>query len=211
MHSAIECFHKDTLKGREPTFDQAYQMLLADCEALKVDNIRFKDGETEGGLLSKAREVLELYITTPPPAKVAHAELPFEVPIVDFSTGEVLDIPLRGVIDIIEGGDTVVELRTSARAMAEESVKQNLQLTAYSFAYRILYRRFPKLRPDCLLKTKRPRLESLDAERASEDHLSFFSLLREVWKGIGQQVFFPNPGWMCKECEYRVHCTGFGA
>jgi len=206
IHSAIEWFHKERLKSRRPSVDEVYEVLLTDWEAQKADNIRFREGETEGSLLSKAKELLELYVAAPPAAEVTHVELPFEVPIVDFSAGEVLEVPLRGVIDIIEGGDTVVELKTSARSIDVESIRQNLQLTAYSFAYRILYGTLPKLRLDCLLKTKKPRLERVETERSKEDHHRLVYLLREAWKGIKCGVFFPNPGWICKDCEYGKYC-----
>jgi len=47
-------------------------------------------------------------------------------PLVDTETGEALELPLDGVIDVVEEDDTVVELKTAARNYTMSDVSQNL-------------------------------------------------------------------------------------
>ncbi len=64
----------------------------------------------------------------------------------------------------------------------------------------------PKITLRVLLKTAKPVIQVVQAERTVSDDASFVKLTREVVKGIKARVFPPAPSWACKYCEYASQC-----
>lgn len=206
IHSTIEWLHKERIAGKSPNFDDLHRIFCADWEALKIDNIQFKDGESEDEIITKGNEVLKLYFESIPDIPPKAAELPFRVPLINIETEEQLDLPLEGVIDLIEEDDTVVELKTSSRSIDPQTLSQHLQLTAYSYAYLYIYKKKPNLRLDNLIKSKTARIETFQVKRDKEDYVRLFHIAKEVLKGIKFGYFCPNHSWMCNDCEYFEDC-----
>ena len=120
---------------------------------------------------------------------------------------ERLGINLEGYIDLIEKDDTIVEFKTSAQTMNQMNVGSHLQLTIYSDAYEMLYQKPPKfLKIVNFVKSKKLKMILFETVRCKDNHQRFFSLTREVLKGIDSNVFFPKPGFKCKDCEYIKPC-----
>lgn len=206
IHSGIEWLHKEILKGRKPELSTLLKYFDTDWYVQKLDNVRFGSEGEEGELVRKGQDMLKLYYEVADAARIKSAETPFQVPIVNVSTGETLDVPLEGVFDLIEQGDSLVEIKTSGRQMDMLALSQHLQLTAYSHAYRMIYGKAPTLRVINLIKSKQVRLEELNTERTEEDRIRFFHMAKEVIKGIKAAYFCPHPSWMCAECEYLEPC-----
>ena len=163
--------------------------------------------DPEGMLLLKGKELLSEYYRWPV-EPILDAGIPFQIPLVDRATGEVLDVPLRGVIDLIQAGGTLVEFKTSQRRWSMADIPNNIQLTAYSMAYELLYGRPAKdLKLVNLVKTRTPLIEEHVTGRDQTDYTQLFHLAKEVLKGIRNDIFFPNPGcWLCRDCEYDQDC-----
>jgi putative RecB family exonuclease len=206
IHSSLEWLHKELLKGRKPDLTKLLKYFDTDWYVQKLDNVRFGAEGEEAELVRKGQEMLRLYYEVADATSIKSAETPFQVPIVNVSTGEVLDVPLEGVFDLIEQGDSLVEIKTGARQMDILALSQHLQLTAYSHAYRMIYGKEPTLRIVNLIKSKQVRLEELNTERSEEDRIRFFHMAKEVIKGIKAGYFCPHPSWMCAECEYFEPC-----
>ena len=206
VHSAIEWLHKAWGSGVRPSEEDVVGIFEADLQAQAIDEIRFRAGEGLAELRAAGSALVALYHreVTPGPSKAS--ELPFEVELWDATTGEVLDVPLRGWIDRIEADGTLVELKTASRKFDAEPLALNLQLSACSYAGRVLYRERPPLRLDCLLKTKEPKLERVEVTRTDEDDRRLFRIVQEVLAAIEAESFFPNPSWMCRDCEVRHRC-----
>lgn len=207
IHSAIEWMHKERMQGREASLDQLLKIFETDWYTQTVETqIRYKDQETEEDLKRKAQAILTLYYTDGPKA-VQAAEIPFEVPLVNLETGETLPVPLKGFMDLIEPDGTVVELKTSARAVDIDTLELQLQLTAYHYAFQVLFQREPKgLKLITLTKTKTPKMTVAETGRSSKDHARLFYIAKEVLNAIKTGVFVPNPTFRCKDCEYFGVC-----
>ncbi|MFA6348659.1 MAG: PD-(D/E)XK nuclease family protein [Candidatus Paceibacterota bacterium] len=208
IHSTIDWFHKHRIEQRQVTLDQLYRILEADWYSQQCEEkIRFKDGEDASKLLVMARELLGLYYHSPLNGMV-QAELPFRVPLVNPLTGENLGAPLDGFIDLIEANDTITEFKTSARSLDADSVDDLLQLTTYSYAYRVLFGRDPqRLKVVNFVKTRTPKLNVLDAAaRKPQDYARLFHLAKEVLRGIRSGIFFPRQSFICNDCEYERPC-----
>lgn len=90
--------------------------------------IRFGERDTKVSLFDLARRMLEvLYREQAPGAEIVGVEQPFDVPLIDLDTGEVLDRALVGTLDLVErdarGGLVVVNLKTAARKYTDLQVE----------------------------------------------------------------------------------------
>jgi CRISPR/Cas system-associated exonuclease Cas4 (RecB family) len=65
---------------------------------------------------------------------------------------------------------------------------------------------------DVLLKLKKePRLDIYYTTRTAADRKRLAKLISQVLKGIEAGVFFPNPSWMCSDCQYAEACVKWSA
>lgn len=206
IHSAVEWLHRRWKQREEVNLGSVLDIFEADWYAQSLDEIRYSNGDTSEEMVTLGKSLLSVYYENAPRDGVLYAELPFRVPLTDRGTGETLDIALDGTFDKIEAGDIVADLKTWSRTLSQDDLASNIQLTAYSYAYRMLFKTNPTLRFDVLLKTKTPQFKQFFSLRTDADHQSFFHLCKEVYNGIRKEVFFPNPSWKCKDCEYRQIC-----
>jgi putative RecB family exonuclease len=111
FHAAVEWLHKKWSIGKEVSLESVWNIFEADWYAQSFEPILFKNGETENEILNLGRNLVSVYFNNAPRNKVVHTELPFQLPVTNIETGEVLDITLKGIIDKIEAGDIVVDLK----------------------------------------------------------------------------------------------------
>jgi putative RecB family exonuclease len=209
FHSTAEWFNKRRLQGEETSVSQLLDIFEADWTSLNCETISYKFGDSKETLLCQGQNLLKLYYERVNDEKILAVEYPFEVPLVNEKTGETLDLPLVGIFDLVESGPIIADLKTAARKMSYTDVDNNLQLTAYSYAYWMKKGELPDLRLDVLLKQQTPKLERMPTSRTQKDHRVFFKIAKQILNGIQNQVFFPNPGWLCADCEYRQECWVF--
>jgi putative RecB family exonuclease len=204
VHSTLDWLHRAWKGSERPVTEKVLRMFEADLSAQFHDGVSVH-GDSEA-LRSIGQRLLEVYLHETPVKAVRAIELPFEVPIVDPRSGEEVPVPLRGYVDLIEADGTLVEVKTASRKPDRTALQIHLQMTAYSYAMTRIYRERPKARLDCLLKTKEPRLERIPVEREEADDARLFVLASGVLSAIEAGSFFPNPGWMCRDCEFRRVC-----
>ena len=206
IHKALEWIHALKLQEKPVDHEMAIGIFEADWYAMTMDEVRFKTGESKKTMLEKGKNILRAYLSHSIKGNVKAVEMLFEVPLTDIDTGEVLEVPLTGIIDLVEEGDIIVDFKTVARAISNDDLCSNLQLTAYGYAYWHLTKREPTLRMDLLFKTQKPRIERLATIRSQNDYRKLFFIAKEVLKGITSGIFYPNPSWRCNDCEYRSVC-----
>jgi putative RecB family exonuclease len=210
IHSALSWLNRERMNGNSITLERLYRIFDADWYSQKVDTqIRYKDGEEEMKLVILGKEMLDLYAEQPYKA-VKGTEIPFSVPLINPQTGQRLGIDLEGVIDLIEEDDTITEFKTSAQMIYPKEADNYLQLTIYSYAFEALTQRPPKLlKVVNFVKTKKPKMITLETKRSKADYQRFFFLASQVLKGIRSQIFFPSSSFWCKDCEYSEHCRNW--
>jgi putative RecB family exonuclease len=206
VHAAVEWFHRERLAGRIPDLTDILKVFDADWYAQNLEPLVFSERESKDSLAEKGRAMLQLYAESANGMKPVAVEQRFELDLADPETGEVLDVRLRGVIDLVEEGETVVDLKTAARTLEQGGLERHLQLSTYALAFFLLYGVIPKLRLDLLLKTSKPRLERHETTRTLEDLGWTARLIQQVALAVQTEHFFPNPSWRCSECEYFAHC-----
>jgi CRISPR/Cas system-associated exonuclease Cas4 (RecB family) len=148
-----------------------------------------------------------------PGTEIVAVEEPFDVPLIDLDTGEVLDRALVGTLDLVErdaeGRVVVVDLKTSARRYTDLQAELSLQLSMYSYATSMNGlgdQEDLRLRFDVLTKTRQPELCRYWTQRDRAASVRLFRLVAEVLRAIDAGVFHPNPGWQCKDCQFRSAC-----
>ena len=206
VHAAAEWFHKERLAGRSPEMTSVLQVFDADWYAQNTDPLVFSERESKDQLAEKARAMLQLYVESANGVMPVAVEEGFELDLADPETGELLDVRFRGIIDLIEEGDVLVDLKTAGRTLESGGLERHLQLSTYALAHLLMHGSIPRLRLDMLLKTAKPRLERHETTRSLEDLVWTARLIREVSLAIETEHFFPNPSWRCTECEYFAHC-----
>jgi putative RecB family exonuclease len=206
IHAAVEWFQRERRAGRTPNPSAVAAIFDADWYAQNLEPLVFSIRETAESVAEMGRKMLTLYVEQSDGRVPEATEERFEVDLVDPSNGEILDLRLRGVVDLIEDGDTLVDLKTAGRTVSSGDLERHLQLSVYALAFLLLRGRIPRLRLDMLLKTKLPRLERHATSRSLEDLGWTARLIRQVAQAIHDGHFFPNPSWRCAECEYFAHC-----
>ena len=209
VHAAVEWFHRERMDGRHPEVGAVLQIFEADWYAQNLEPLVFSERESKDGLAEKARGMLQLYVSEANGKMPVAVEQPFELELRDPETDQTLEVRLRGVIDLIEEGDVLVDLKTAGRTLESGGLERHLQVSTYALVYLLLRGRIPKLRLDMLLKTQKPRLERQETERSIEDLAWTARLIQEVSHAIETEHFFPNPSWRCSECEYFAHCQAW--
>ena len=209
VHAAIEWFQKERFAGRTPDPEAVVKVFDADWFAQNLEPVVFPAKESKEILGEKGRDLVRLNAEQVDGTLPQLIEDRFEIDLVDPETGEVLDVRLRGVIDLIETDGTLVELKTAARTFDTGSLERHLQLSTYALVRFLATGQIPPLRIDALLKTKVPRLERLPASRTVEDLAWTARLIESVALAIRGSSFFPNPSWKCSECEFFAHCQSW--
>jgi putative RecB family exonuclease len=206
VHAAVEWFHRERLASRKADLTEVLKVFDADWYAQNVEPLVFSERESKDSLAEKGRAMLQIYVESTNGTRPVAVEQFFELDLADPETGEVLDVRLRGVIDLVEEGDTLVDLKTAGRTLEHGGLERHLQLSTYALAFLLQHGVIPKLRLDMLLKTAKPRLERHETTRSVEDLGWTARLIHEVSLAIETEHFFPNPSWRCTDCEYFAHC-----
>lgn len=208
FHAALEWLHRRRMDHvPKISEEKVARIFKADWYAWKFQNVRFKKGQDHKSLTETGQRMILKYMENLPEKKPLDVEVGFRIPLVNPETGEVLDMDLRGVIDLLEADDTIVEHKTSARVMDESTANTSLQLTAYSYAFRYLFDRIePGIRLDNVTKSKQTRFVSYLVQRTESDYVRLFNVAKSVLQGICAGVFIPTPNWMCADCEYLQEC-----
>lgn len=208
VHAALNWLHKERKHGREAPLAEVLRVFEGDWYAqVSSGNVEFDDEDAADKLLLKGKELLTQFYHLPP-TPVRDSEFRFSLPLVNPATGEVLDVPLRGVIDLIAADGAVVEFKAPQKAPPLSDLPDNVQLTVYGYAYEKLFGEpLKEIRKVSLVRTKNPRIDTQVTGRDARDFERLFHLGREVLKGIRTGVFIPNRGcWMCSNCEYDQDC-----
>ncbi len=211
MHRAIERYNRTLADGR---MDEEAVITVFE-EQFKVetarDKIEFKDKDERQELLDKGKQLIGLYHQQFSHIKPQAIERTFRLPILDPSTG--LFVPSRdllGVIDLVTDGE-IIEIKTSGKSMNQKEADSSLQLTLYSWAYRLIKGREEKsIKTINLVKNSKPVVQTVETHRTSAEHTRLMELISQVIRAIDTGIFYRNPNtrYGCDGCVYFNACNG---
>ena len=216
IHAAIEKYYTNHLESKRTSLTDLQDIfdtrLYQDCAEVEM---KFKTGKDPVEIQQQGHAMLDCFLENVTPGDVLGVEEKFTLNVVDGETGETLDVPLVGRVDLIErtedGNIVFVDYKTASTRYSEDSVQRNLQLTAYSLwareAYSTEKNEVIHLRFDVLLKNKTPLHLKYQTQRTYQDAQRFVRMLLMISEAIREEHFYPNPGWQCADCPFKVACV----
>jgi putative RecB family exonuclease len=223
IHAAIARYYK-TLKeqgGRESL--PLLQDLFEDHWSWQTEDtgipVLYKDGSDRESMLNEGQRLVKTFYENVDPMEVVAVEEPLSAPLYD-EDGNLTDFNLIGIVDLIEkdqkGNVITVDHKTAARAYSTDKIEQDLQMTVYSYlvcANKLVPAKSDTAhRFDVFIKLKKePRLDIYHTTRTAADRRRLAKTISRVLRGIEAGVFFPNPGWMCSDCQHARACVNWSA
>ena len=211
VHRTIERFNSSLLDGGMDE-KSAIELFTSEWRTESGrDEVEYKHPDEQEELTDKGKRLVQLYSQQFAQIKPQAVERIFRLPILDVSTGMFeASRDILGAIDLIADGE-VIELKTSARSMNQREADSSLQMTLYSWAYRMIFGREEKaLKTVALLKTSKPGIQVVQTCRTADDHSRLMELISHVIRAVELRVFYRNPGtkYGCDGCVYRITCGG---
>jgi hypothetical protein len=211
VHKAVEGLNRALTDGG---MDEKAVIALFESQwrtETKREGIEYRNPDESEELMDKGKRLVQLYYQQFGEMKPQAVERTFRLPILDVSTGLFESSrDILGKIDLI-ADDGVLELKTSARSINQREADTSLQLTLYSWAYRMIFGREEKsLRTVALLKTAKSAIQTIETCRTAEDHSRLMELISQVIRAVELRVFYRNPAtrYGCDGCVYRIACGG---
>jgi len=221
IHSALERYYRSlmddvtivSLDLMETLFEEGLAMELDTSEVPILYKNEAPDTDSAinmgKGLLKTFYENIDLA-----GMEIVDVELPLSAPLYTPS-GEKTDITLVGFIDLLmrdAGGNLlVVDNKTSKQKKSQDTVDDDLQMSAYSYLLAANGYVFPRAEVNCrfdvLRKLKTPKLEHYFTSRTAENRRRFAKIANRVLAGIEQRIFIPVKGWLCSDCFYADACS----
>ena len=216
VHSALERYYRHRQIGVTLSVDAVSDWMERSWPtAMAEAEMEFSSLE-EGEKLRQQEVVLvRAYLAQVPedePRPLA-VETTMEVPLVDPLSGEDLGIPLLGIVDLVldePDGASIIDFKTAARGGGLAEIQHEIQLTAYSFAYRSTTgQREGGLQIRRIVKTKVSKIEMHSFPARSNEHFRrLFSLVRCYLDDLDSGRFVYRPGFGCQMCDFRgTHCS----
>ena len=189
----------------ESLFEESLILELDNCEVPDTDSA-IKMGK---GLLNTFYDNTVLA-----GMEIVDIELPLSAPLYT-DAGEKTDINLVGILDLLlkdaDGNLLVVDNKTSKQKKSQDTVDDDLQMSAYSYLLTANGYVFPRAEVNCrfdvLRKLKTPKLEHYFTSRTAENRRRFAKIANGVLAGIEQRIFIPVKGWLCSDCSYADACA----
>ena len=100
-------------------------------------------------------------------------------------------------------------LKTAKRSYPQDSAQTDIQLTAYNLAYKYIKGEEPKsLCFDVMVRTKQPKVQTLQSPPRTQDQLTrFLKLLGSIARAIKTGIFYPCENQqVCSWCGYKEIC-----
>jgi putative RecB family exonuclease len=211
VHGSLETLYRHRQLGVTLETDELARRIIESWGAMiDEEEMEFKDVAEEKNLLTQAIDLVTVYARQMPAdeRRPLAVEVTVESPLVDPVTGEDLDIPLLGIIDLVLGeaqAAAIVDFKTSARSSEPLEISHEIQLTSYAWAFRQL-QGYPEsgLEIRSLIKTKTPKVEIHRYLARTEGHFRrLFAVIREYLDALDHGRFNYRPGFGCGFCEFR--------
>jgi putative RecB family exonuclease len=222
IHAAIARYYKGVQKKGKPEPLSLLQDLFHDYWNWQVEDtgipIAYKEGQNKDNMLNEGQLLVKTFCESAQPMEVIGVEEPYSSVLYD-EEGNPTDFKLVGIVDCIQrdkdGKMIIIDNKTANRAYSKDKIEQDLQMTVYSYlaaSSGLVPAKSETLhRFDVLLKLKKPRLDIYYTTRSAADRRRLAKIINQVLRGIEAGVFFPNPSWMCSDCQYAQACVKWSA
>ena len=222
IHSALEMYYRKLQKPGQPEPVEALverftETLILDLDQTKVPVLYKKDTPDKQATVDMGVAMLKAFYEqcTIRPEQIVDVELPLSARLYTDDKQET-EFLLVGIIDLLVKDDDsliVVDNKTAAKPMAQNTADDNHQMTAYSYLLAANQYVFPtadvNCRFDILRKLKKPKLEQVSTVRNADSRKRFAKIAGNVLSAIDAGIYMPQPSWMCADCAYSKACRGW--
>lgn len=213
VHAALARYHIGIQDGKGSRRDEIQRAYSESWNQKDDSVIAYKDSENRQDLFDQGMALVDLYLKEPPPERIVAIEKEIIAPVQN-SRGEYLETPLLAVADLIvatDDGLLVREFKTSARAYSSGEAAASLQPTCYVNAVEEAYGEPTTVEYTVLVKTKQPKIQRLDANRAPEDLGRLGDIIETVERAVQANIYYPVENQIhCSTCPYREPCREWG-
>ncbi len=212
FHAGLESYYQSRLEGETASLAHMLDAYDAEYGSRDEGRIHYSPKESREVLRTTAERMFTAFQAQVVPGTVIAIEEKVEVSLH-------ADLPvLIGYIDLLEistdeaGQEylSIVDFKTAARKPAADSVLPD-QLLLYHQAIKkngiADQLGLPvKLRYDYITKTKSPELISVPVPFRESALKRVISKAQVLYRGMEQELCYPNPGWMCAGCGFQSRC-----
>jgi CRISPR/Cas system-associated exonuclease Cas4 (RecB family) len=205
IHKALEVFY------REGDRDKAERVFIDEfSRGVTNDNVELKKNENVEKEGKIGLRMLERYFDSPerPYFKVKEVEYEFQIKLKDPMTKRELDLPLKGVIDLITEDGLIVDHKVVNQIWKTEEIETDLQATCYWLAYESIFGESPQAFVFNFLikRVNEPKFDAQATQRDAGQKLYFIEYANYIIKNIKEEKFPKKVGSHCRYCPFRNLC-----
>jgi len=218
VHDGLEFYYRHRQAGATISVKEVAEHIDRHWgDAADEEQVLFKAATESEKLLVKCQDLVACYLNrfADSDEHVLGVELAMTTALADPFTGEVIPMPMVGVVDLLietDAGAVLVDFKTAARGGEPIEQQYEIQLGCYAAMYRELFG-LPEagLEIRTLVKTKQPRIEVHRFESRSAQHFArLFAVLHEYVAALDRGQFNYRPGTGCMFCDMRhEHCKAW--
>jgi len=204
IHSALETYYK----GGTP--EQAEERFISEFTKNSV-GIKLKNGENleRGGKIGV--KMLNEYFkpeNKPYFDKPKYVEYKFQTILKHPITQKELDVPIKGVIDLITNDGFIVDHKTSASMWTLEMVEEDLQKVFYWLAFYSIFGVEPQgfIFNFLIKRVNEPKFDNQAVEVNKSQMLYCIDYVKFITDEIKKERFPRNIGKQCRYCPNRLLC-----
>ncbi len=202
IHQTLGVNYRQKMKTGHDIIVPHITELFSEHWEKEAGETEFKKGEKPGKFKDDGVKLLKAYFE-----EIAPGVQPVEVEQEFLIDTAGTRLPLKGYIDLLDDQDCIIDHKTTKRSYPENTAEKDIQLTAYSLAFRTLFgRKENGVRLDVMVRNKQPKIQQLYGTRTQADIDRFTRLAGQVENAIRSGVYYPNEGYMCGICGYQGMC-----
>ena len=211
IHKSVSFMNDALMQGNPISQDDLIGAFNREWAAnIETNNIEWRRPDESGNLRMKGCDLLGLYYGKFRSFKPRSVEMEFRLPLLDPVSGLFIESrDVVGKMDSISELGTILEVKTASKSPSQLEIDANLQLTMYSWSYRMLFGAPERqIIVAAMVKSKEPQLQIIKTRRRDRDYTKMLHLIDRVITCIDQGMFYPNQMniWGCRNCEYIVEC-----
>lgn len=209
VHQALAVYHEAMQHEHAISADEVKEAFRDAWEERKARALVLFQRVGEHDAIHQAISLLDTYLRQPMPRNIVAVEQELLTPLVT-SAGEVLDKPLVTILDLVtrdEDGVVVTDFKTSGKAYSDYDARLSHQPTAYLYAAQHHYGETAVFQYQVMIKTQKPRLQTLATARMPTDFDRFADLVQAVDQAVAGGICYPVESPLnCSSCAYRKPC-----
>lgn len=206
FHSTIEYFFKEKINGVELS-QEALVERFSETFAQKLERQEVNWGSPAEDTRKRGQAFVKYFLRQVAPSikpLMVEKELTADLPGID--------VPLKGVIDLVEADFSITDFKTTTSRWAKAKIKASyLQVVIYrylfektfgdvisSLKFRIIYSKNPSN-----IKHQEITIKPKDLDY---DYSKMFDVIKYVVENIRQGAFYKNENFVCGFCEFKDLC-----